>query len=200
MFFFFKQKTAYDMRISDWSSDVCSSDLRDAGAVARCHRPAQRDRRRPGRLGPSPKMGTGADRQALAAARLISWLAYSDGSSRRRSQHQECQMVLRQEGREEGLRAFLRCSRRRQGLPRTRTNWARGKTCLTFLAVAGRRCACIPQGDCRARRPLSRSTGKYREPDAYRALTSRSEARRVGKAYVSKVRFRMSSYHLNKSI
>src|SRR3546814_11849165 len=28
-FFFFKQKTAYEMRISDWSSDVCSSDLRD---------------------------------------------------------------------------------------------------------------------------------------------------------------------------
>src|SRR3546814_15552820 len=27
MFFFFKQKTAYEMRISDWSSDVCSSDL-----------------------------------------------------------------------------------------------------------------------------------------------------------------------------
>src|SRR3546814_14767165 len=30
-FFFFKQKTAYEMRISDWSSDVCSSDL--GGAV-----------------------------------------------------------------------------------------------------------------------------------------------------------------------
>src|SRR3546814_1408010 len=28
--FFFKQKTAYEMRISDWSSDVCSSDLVDA--------------------------------------------------------------------------------------------------------------------------------------------------------------------------
>src|SRR3546814_10275021 len=28
-FVFFKQKTAYEMRISDWSSDVCSSDLRD---------------------------------------------------------------------------------------------------------------------------------------------------------------------------
>src|SRR3546814_2540627 len=28
-FFFFKQKTAYDVRISDWSSDVCSSDLRN---------------------------------------------------------------------------------------------------------------------------------------------------------------------------
>src|SRR3546814_16948084 len=33
VFFFFKQKTAYEMRISDWSSDVCSSDL-----------PARRDR------------------------------------------------------------------------------------------------------------------------------------------------------------
>src|SRR3546814_9540605 len=34
--FFFKQKTAYEMRISDWSSDVCSSDLRiEAGPVAR---------------------------------------------------------------------------------------------------------------------------------------------------------------------
>src|SRR3546814_9000505 len=29
-FFFFKQKTAYELRISDWSSDVCSSDLIDA--------------------------------------------------------------------------------------------------------------------------------------------------------------------------
>src|SRR3546814_10255599 len=32
VFFFFKQKTAYEMRISDWSSDVCSSDLGKAGA------------------------------------------------------------------------------------------------------------------------------------------------------------------------
>src|SRR3546814_5561174 len=37
-FFFFKQKTAYEMRISDWSSDVCSSDLGIA--------PASCDRRR----------------------------------------------------------------------------------------------------------------------------------------------------------
>src|SRR3546814_12983768 len=34
-FFFFKQKTAYEMRISDWSSDVCSSDLIDAAQLAR---------------------------------------------------------------------------------------------------------------------------------------------------------------------
>src|SRR3546814_4678451 len=33
LFFFFKQKTAYEMRISDWSSDVCSSDLVDFGLV-----------------------------------------------------------------------------------------------------------------------------------------------------------------------
>src|SRR3546814_10454101 len=32
-FFFFKQKTAYEMRISDWSSDVCSSDLKGDQAV-----------------------------------------------------------------------------------------------------------------------------------------------------------------------
>src|SRR3546814_19528728 len=34
-FFFFKQKTAYEMRISDWSSDVCSSDLLLAGTQLR---------------------------------------------------------------------------------------------------------------------------------------------------------------------
>src|SRR3546814_4702925 len=41
--FFFKQKTAYEMRISDWSSDVCSSDLGPGGG-ARPGRP--RDARR----------------------------------------------------------------------------------------------------------------------------------------------------------
>src|SRR3546814_9781395 len=33
LFFFFKQKTAYEMRISDWSSDVCSSDLLEVGVL-----------------------------------------------------------------------------------------------------------------------------------------------------------------------
>src|SRR3546814_6607190 len=33
-FFFFKQKTAYEMRISDWSSDVCSSELTSAAPAA----------------------------------------------------------------------------------------------------------------------------------------------------------------------
>src|SRR3546814_2355222 len=35
LFFFFKQKTAYEMRISDWSSDVCSSDLGHGKAFKR---------------------------------------------------------------------------------------------------------------------------------------------------------------------
>src|SRR3546814_2133379 len=42
--FFFKQKTAYEMRISDWSSDACSSDLivRQIGAAHRVRRQAGR--------------------------------------------------------------------------------------------------------------------------------------------------------------
>src|SRR3546814_5299636 len=40
-FFFCKQKTAYEMRISDWSSDVCSSDLVEAGP--RGEQPVQKD-------------------------------------------------------------------------------------------------------------------------------------------------------------
>src|SRR3546814_2309176 len=35
IFFFFKQKTAYEMRISDWSSDVCSSDLHRVEIIER---------------------------------------------------------------------------------------------------------------------------------------------------------------------
>src|SRR3546814_9550387 len=38
--FFFKQKTAYEMRISDWSSDVCSSDLTGAAVSAAAEGPA----------------------------------------------------------------------------------------------------------------------------------------------------------------
>src|SRR3546814_7064962 len=53
-FFFFKQKTAYEMRISDWSSDVCSSDLMIEVDVAarRIHldvSDAEMDRRRTAR-------------------------------------------------------------------------------------------------------------------------------------------------------
>src|SRR3546814_8524904 len=46
--FFFKQKTAYEMRISDWSSDVCSSDLHDRRIEHDIQRELLRDRRRDG--------------------------------------------------------------------------------------------------------------------------------------------------------
>src|SRR3546814_8195904 len=68
--FFFKQKTAYEMRISDWSSDVCSSDLaadprprvgRQA-AVDRRDREAALDRQ----VG-DPGVGQAADAEAAAA-------------------------------------------------------------------------------------------------------------------------------------
>src|SRR3546814_8947202 len=65
-FFFFKQKTAYELRISDWSSDVCSPDLRlsnmgwtsfQTAAISR--RLAARDRRHKAVLrGPAPKSRT----------------------------------------------------------------------------------------------------------------------------------------------
>src|SRR3546814_16495016 len=57
MFFFFKQKTAYEMRISDWSSDVCSSDLR---RDARRHLPCRRG-------GPPRQHGRGDAERRLAA-------------------------------------------------------------------------------------------------------------------------------------
>src|SRR3546814_14357393 len=54
-FFFFKQKTAYEMRISDWSSDVCSSDLAASNAVEK----AVRRRRVDLTVLPQKHVGTG---------------------------------------------------------------------------------------------------------------------------------------------
>src|SRR3546814_10287785 len=51
VFFFFKQKTAYEMRISDWSSDVCSSDLKWVIAITYTHRAAEEIEERIERLG-----------------------------------------------------------------------------------------------------------------------------------------------------
>src|SRR3546814_18636135 len=70
-FFFFKQKTAYEMRISDWSSDVCSSDLPETGARYSCptHR-LQRPRARYVRSDPSIPLrclrGTGGAVEGVA--------------------------------------------------------------------------------------------------------------------------------------
>src|SRR3546814_1110923 len=71
MFFFFKQKTAYEMRISDWSSDVCSSDLiRDRDQV-------------PGKAAKPAHEGTDEERSGHVDADE----ADGDDEDRRRHQH-----------------------------------------------------------------------------------------------------------------
>src|SRR3546814_8823390 len=67
MFFFFKQKTAYDMRISDWSSDVCSSDL--GCSLFASVLPAQRDADQP-RPRTQHRRDVDARRAALSCERL----------------------------------------------------------------------------------------------------------------------------------
>src|SRR3546814_15910333 len=64
--FFFKQKTAYEMRISDWSSDVCSSDLRgDQALVARF-----------------VAMATDLDQRAAGGAELrVYWLEHANAET-----------------------------------------------------------------------------------------------------------------------
>src|SRR3546814_11198921 len=67
VFFFFKQKTAYEMRISDWSSDVCSSDLPDRNG-ADYAMVAMADGALPLPLHCSPKEARGPVAEALADA------------------------------------------------------------------------------------------------------------------------------------
>src|SRR3546814_1264422 len=81
-FFFFKQKTAYEMRISDWSSDVCSSDLDGSPARFCRHSPAAAGFDRAGRAGtdgaaqpladdPDQYRRRGADAQGRRAWRVV---------------------------------------------------------------------------------------------------------------------------------
>src|SRR3546814_19070505 len=73
-FFFFKQKTAYEMRISDWSSDVCSSDLQSACPSSVSLK--NQDQEAPMWLIPRNTDGTRAGRIALPAPvreALVRW-------------------------------------------------------------------------------------------------------------------------------
>src|SRR3546814_6984560 len=72
VFFFFKQKTAYEMRISDWSSDVCSSDLSDRrkaaglGGLSPARRNARVDRKeRLGKHRRNPQIGRASCRERV---------------------------------------------------------------------------------------------------------------------------------------
>src|SRR3546814_1248795 len=83
VFFFFKQKTAYEMRISDWSSDVCSSDLaygEHNAILDNCHVRvafATNDERTARRI--SDALGVATEQRAMrnyAGHRLAPWLAH----------------------------------------------------------------------------------------------------------------------------
>src|SRR3546814_1376206 len=72
LLFFFKQKTAYEMRISDWSSDVCSSDLEHFQAIEDLQRIGTVDLTNyPGLIDPTvPRGGTGITKQPAQLAVL----------------------------------------------------------------------------------------------------------------------------------
>src|SRR3546814_11596383 len=64
MFFFFKQKTAYEVRISDWSSDVCSSDLLELRVIGVGIGSRNRDRKVADRLDQTIELHTLQNRVA----------------------------------------------------------------------------------------------------------------------------------------
>src|SRR3546814_16319077 len=92
-FFFFKQKTAYEMRISDWSSDVCSSDLEVAiGERVERECRGERAHRRRHLLGRHPALGGAglvilAHRRCAAIERLLLHLDDRHRDSRRQEVH-----------------------------------------------------------------------------------------------------------------
>src|SRR3546814_13321735 len=83
LFLFFEQKTAYDMRISDWSSDVCSSDLLPRIRLAGPGLGAQHADVRPPRRGTAPRPGaqlsasssratSACDRKSVVSGKIVS--------------------------------------------------------------------------------------------------------------------------------
>src|SRR3546814_5027997 len=131
--FFFKQKTAYEMRISDWSSDVCSSDLAAAvagieGAAARLLLPAR------------GRGARAAVRQAAARALLDGGLPGRDGTA----DHRRPGLVR---GRTHLAVAGHRLRRDRGG-----DAAGRGALVLVDRRLPGRRAADLP-GRGRDRRP-----------------------------------------------
>src|SRR3546814_5948217 len=76
-FFFFKQKTAYEMRISDWSSDVCSSDLssNETSAFGNVISPWRRSE---GDTAPLAPGGSSGGSSAAVAARIVAGATGTD--------------------------------------------------------------------------------------------------------------------------
>src|SRR3546814_10436286 len=98
MFFFYKQKTGYEMRISDWSSDVCSSDLERAkqdAAVAEEGDEARGDRGEIAAVGRRDvERGDGAEAAKAGRARM--------GGQQRQMRGLRLGQCVRSEARREG--------------------------------------------------------------------------------------------------
>src|SRR3546814_10369026 len=71
VFFFFKQKTAYEMRISDWSSDVCSSDLLEPDGEKQTVAELSGHT-----ITPENFLGIEINPRAAAIAQLVLWIGY----------------------------------------------------------------------------------------------------------------------------
>src|SRR3546814_3261231 len=97
LFFFFKQKTAYEMRISDWSSDVCSSDLLKRGATVFSPTPRRKSPTRV-RPWPPPRHASRPLKAAASArrARRCVLRSYHTGPANRSEEHtSELQSLMR---------------------------------------------------------------------------------------------------------
>src|SRR3546814_3194233 len=99
-FFFFKQKTAYEMRISDWSSDVCSSDLLPITGLGAVYPEAYDDVVGVGSLcagSPATVRDFVADQIGRSGANyLVSWMAFGDmARSEERRVGKECVSTCR---------------------------------------------------------------------------------------------------------
>ena len=80
MFFFFKQKTAYEIRNCDWSSDVCSSDLREGREARGVRRVDGKRRDGRGKRGDGrQEMGEG--REEGGGEWIDKWAKYLSGAS-----------------------------------------------------------------------------------------------------------------------
>src|SRR3546814_2847238 len=82
-FFFFKQKTAYEMRISDWSSDVCSSDLNTGTPTKAVTTPSRNS------------FAVGTRRTRISAEHSNAAPASADGRSEERRVGKECVSTCR---------------------------------------------------------------------------------------------------------
>src|SRR3546814_16515096 len=119
-FFFFKQKTAYEMRISDWSSDVCSSDL---ALDRRARKLDRRDARRA--------------RRSFQGARRYG----RRSDSNRRARHQMGRQIGRGRGRRMARDSRKNPRRRHIDLrnPEDRNSVVKGKSVSVRVDLGGRR-------------------------------------------------------------